>query len=72
MLEVKGIKKKFKRKEVLNDVSFQAKKGEITALLGINGVGKSTLLKIIMGLVRENHGEVLFDGEKELTKLMKK
>ncbi|MDZ5252978.1 ABC transporter ATP-binding protein [Clostridium sp. LIBA-8841] len=72
MLEVKDITKKFRRKEVLNNISFQAKKGEITALLGINGVGKSTLLKIIMGLVKENSGEILFDGEKRSYKTYEK
>ncbi len=72
MLEVRGLKKKFRRKQVLNDVSFRAKKGEITALLGINGVGKSTILKIIMGLVKENQGEVLFDGEKRSYKTYEK
>ena len=72
MLEVKGIKKKFRRKEVLNNVSFYGKKGEITALLGINGVGKSTLLKIIMGLIKEDDGEVLFDGEKRTYKTYEK
>ena len=56
MIEVVGVKKKFRRKKV--------KKGEITALLGLNGVGKSTLLKIIMGLVKQDKGEVLFNGEK--------
>ncbi|WP_300351276.1 ABC transporter ATP-binding protein [Clostridium sp.] len=72
MLEVMGLKKKFRRKQVLNDVSFKAKKGEITALLGINGVGKSTILKIIMGLVKENQGEVLFDGDKRSYKTYEK
>lgn len=72
MLEVRGLKKKFRRKQVLNDVSFKAKKGEITALLGINGVGKSTILKIIMGLIKENQGEVLFDGENRSYKTYEK
>lgn len=72
MLEVRGLKKRFRRRQVLNHVSFEAKKGEITALLGINGVGKSTILKIIMGLVKENQGEVLFDGEKRSYKTYEK
>ncbi|MGG5462662.1 ABC transporter ATP-binding protein [Clostridium sp. B9] len=72
MLQVRGLKKNFRRKQVLNDVSFEAEKGEITALLGINGVGKSTILKIIMGLVKENQGEVLFDGEKRTYKTYEK
>lgn len=48
----------------MENISFNVKKGEITALLGLNGVGKSTLLKIIMGLVKQDEGEVLFNGEK--------
>lgn len=64
MIEVIGVKKKFRRKKVLENITFNVKKGEITALLGLNGVGKSTLLKIIMGLVKQDQGEVLFNGEK--------
>lgn len=64
MIEVVGFKKKFRRKKVLENITFNVKKGEITALLGLNGVGKSTLLKIIMGLVKQDQGEVLFNGEK--------
>lgn len=64
MIEVVGVKKKFRRKKVLDNITFNVKKGEITALLGLNGVGKSTLLKIIMGLVKQDQGEVLFNGEK--------
>ena len=64
MIEVVDVKKKFRRKKVLENITFNVKKGEITALLGLNGVGKSTLLKIIMGLVKQDEGEVLFNGEK--------
>ena len=64
MIEVVGVKKKFRRKKVLENITFNVKKGEITALLGLNGVGKSTLVKIIMGLVKQDQGEVLFNGEK--------
>ncbi|MGV1032183.1 ATP-binding cassette domain-containing protein [Clostridium perfringens] len=64
MIEVVGVKKKFRRKKVLENITFNVKKGEITALLGLNGVGKSTLLNIIMGLVKQDEGEVLFNGEK--------
>ncbi|MDM0976360.1 ABC transporter ATP-binding protein [Clostridium perfringens] len=64
MIEVVGVKKKFRRKKVLENITLNVKKGEITALLGLNGVGKSTLLKIIMGLVKQDEGEVLFNGEK--------
>lgn len=63
MIEVKNLQKKFGFKEVLRDVTFQAKKGEITCLIGINGVGKTTVLNAIMGLT-PFRGEILIDGEK--------
>jgi len=67
MIEVKQIKKSFTHKQVLRDVSFTAKKGEITCLIGVNGVGKTTILNAIMGLTPINSGEILINGSK-LTK----
>jgi ABC-2 type transport system ATP-binding protein len=64
MIEVKDITKNFGRKKVLNGVSFTANKGEITCLIGINGVGKTTILNAIMNLTPTNSGEILIDGEK--------
>lgn len=66
MIEVIDISKSFRRKNVLDGISFKLNKGEITALLGVNGVGKSTTLKIIMGLIKQDKGKVLVEG-KELT-----
>lgn len=63
MIEVKGIEKKYGRKKILKDVSFTANKGEITCLIGINGVGKTTILNAIMALTPINKGEILIDGE---------
>ena len=64
MLEVKNVTKKFGRKNVLDDVSFTANKGEITCLIGINGVGKTTIMKSIMGLTPIDGGEILINGTK--------
>lgn len=64
MIEVKNITKKYGRKKVLDGVSFTANKGEITCLIGINGVGKTTIMKAIMALTPINSGEILIDGEK--------
>ena len=64
MIEVKNVKKKYGRKQVLNGLSFTAEKGEITCLIGINGVGKTTIMKAIMALTPINSGEILIDGEK--------
>jgi len=67
VIEVKNITKKFGRKKVLQGISFTANKGEITCLIGMNGVGKSTILNGIMNLTPMNSGEILIDGKK-LTK----
>ncbi|NBJ68055.1 MULTISPECIES: ABC transporter ATP-binding protein [Clostridia] len=64
MIEVKDITKKFGRKQVLKGVTFTAEKGEITCLIGINGVGKTTILNAIMALTPIKTGEILIDGEK--------
>lgn len=54
--------------DVLRDVTFDVKKAEMIALLGISGAGKTTLLQILGGLDRATAGEVLFDG-RDLSKL---
>ncbi|KAB7667772.1 ABC transporter ATP-binding protein [Bacillus sp. B1-b2] len=64
MIEVKDVTKKFGKKKVLNGVSFTANKGEITCVIGINGVGKTTIMKSIMSLTPINSGEILIDGQK--------
>lgn len=64
MIEVKDLTKKYGRRSVLNSVSFTAEKGQITCLIGINGVGKTTILNGIMNLTPMNSGQILIDGEK--------
>jgi ABC-2 type transport system ATP-binding protein len=64
VIEVKNVTKKFGRKKVLQDVSFTAEKGKITCLIGINGVGKTTIMKAIMALTPIDSGEILIDGER--------
>ena len=60
-LEVKNLYKKYARREVVNDVSFSVKAGEIVGLLGPNGAGKTTCFYITCGLVRSNKGEVILN-----------
>jgi ABC-2 type transport system ATP-binding protein len=64
MISVQNVVKKYKRKTVLDGVSFTANKGEITCLIGINGVGKTTTLKAIMGLTPINSGQILLDNKR--------
>lgn len=62
MIEVNDIKKRYGRKRVLDGITFTAEKGEITCLIGINGSGKTTILKSIMALT-PYRGKILIDGE---------
>lgn len=59
ILELKNINKKIKNKEVLKNVSFQLKKGEIIGLVGGNGAGKTTLMKVILGLTNYQAGSIV-------------
>jgi branched-chain amino acid transport system ATP-binding protein len=62
MLEVAGLHSHYGRAHILADVALRVGKGEVVALLGRNGAGKSTTLKSIMGLVRPSQGTITFDG----------
>jgi len=62
-LSVKGLRAGYGRAQVLFDVSLEAGAGEVVALLGRNGAGKSTTLKAIMGLTQRLTGEIAFNGE---------
>ncbi|MDU3336163.1 ABC transporter ATP-binding protein [Paraclostridium bifermentans] len=64
MIEIKNASKKYKKIKALDNISFEIHEGKITCILGINGVGKSTILKSICGLVKLDRGEILIDGEK--------
>jgi len=68
MLWCRGIDMYYGPVQILFDVDFEVREGEIVALLGTNGAGKSTLLKGISGLVRPRRGTVRFKGE-DVTKL---
>ena len=61
ILEVKNIHKTYARREVVNDVSFAVKAGEIVGLIGPNGAGKTTCFYITCGLVSSNKGEVFLN-----------
>jgi phospholipid/cholesterol/gamma-HCH transport system ATP-binding protein len=62
MIELRRVSKRFIENVVLDDVSLTVHNGETLALLGPSGVGKSVLLKHIIGLIRPDSGDVLVDG----------
>src|SRR5512143_4208752 len=63
LLDVQGLEAGYGKKTVLHGVSFHVNEGEIVALLGHNGAGKSTTLKTILGLLPARAGQVRFGGQ---------
>lgn len=72
MLEAKGVHKRFAEVIALEDVSFTLEKGKILGLLGKNGAGKSTMFRIILGILEADKGQVLVGGKKYSIKDSKK
>jgi urea transport system ATP-binding protein len=62
VLAVTNLNQYYGGSHILRDVSFELPTGKVTALLGRNGVGKTTLLRALMGLVPAKSGKVMFDG----------
>ena len=62
VLEVKNIDKFFGKKQILKDISFDIEEGEILGFVGPNGSGKTTTIKIILGLQQASRGEVFING----------
>lgn len=62
ILEIKNLSKQFTGVKALDEVSFNIKKGEVRALSGENGAGKSTIIKILTGVYSHEEGEIVFDG----------
>ncbi|MBC8245042.1 MAG: LPS export ABC transporter ATP-binding protein [Verrucomicrobia bacterium] len=63
LLEANGLAKEYKKRRVVNGVTITVSPGEVVGLLGPNGAGKTTSFNMIVGLVRPDEGEVLFEGK---------
>jgi ABC-type multidrug transport system ATPase subunit len=63
MLEVKNLSKKFKNIQAVNNLSFTVNQGDVYGFLGQNGAGKSTTLRILLTLIKEDSGEINFFGK---------
>jgi iron(III) transport system ATP-binding protein len=61
-LSIVGLKKSFRKHEVLRNINLQVEKGEFVCFLGASGCGKTTLLRIIAGLERMDEGDIVVDG----------
>lgn len=62
-IEAKNLIKIYGDRSVVNDISFNIKKGEVVCLLGPNGAGKTTTFYMVVGLVKPNGGRILLDGK---------
>lgn len=63
LLEYKNVSKSFGKTEVLHDINFKVPRGKIVGLLGKNGTGKTTIIKLANDLLTPTSGEVLFEGQ---------
>ncbi len=63
MLQVKGVSSGYGPVQVLHDVGFEARAGEVTCIMGRNGAGKTTLIRTIMGLLPLTAGEIRLEGQ---------
>ena len=63
IIEIKGLTKTYSNKKALSNISLNMEKGKVIGILGPNGSGKTTMIKIITGILRESKGEVLIDGK---------
>ena len=64
MLELKNVTVHYGKAIALDDVSLSVDEAEIVTMIGSNGAGKSTTLRVIAGLVRPTNGEVWFEGQR--------
>jgi branched-chain amino acid transport system permease protein len=62
LLEVRGLSRSFGGLRAVQDVSFQARRGEILGIIGPNGAGKTTVFNLLNGFLRPDQGEILLDG----------
>ena len=63
LLTVNHLSAWYSRAKAIFDLSFEVKKGEVVALMGVNGAGKSTTLKAIMNMMDRKEGQVIFNGQ---------
>ncbi|WP_409227017.1 ABC transporter ATP-binding protein [Gudongella sp. SC589] len=63
IVEIKGLNKRYDRKEALRNIDLSIEKGKVVGILGPNGSGKTTLIKLLMGLLHPNTGEIRIDGQ---------
>ena len=69
VIDIKNLTVKYSNKVILDNLTLQFEVGKVYGLLGPNGHGKTTLMKVIAGLVKQNSGDVTIEGLKVSNKL---
>lgn len=64
LLKMENISKSFAQNKVLNNINFDVRAGEVHALMGENGAGKSTAIKILGGIYKPDNGDIYLKGKK--------
>lgn len=72
LIQLNNVSKSYGKKQVLQNINLKISKGKIIGLLGPNGNGKSTIIKLINGLLTPNEGEILINGKKPSKETKKK
>lgn len=63
MIRIKGVDKSFDEFKTLTDLDLNIKKGSIYGLVGVNGAGKTTIIKHLTGILKPDYGQILIDDE---------
>src|SRR5512139_1314913 len=63
LIEFRNVTKRFSERTILNGVNFKVYEGEVTTIIGLSGTGKSVTLKHIIGLLKPDSGEILYQGK---------
>lgn len=66
IIEVKGLVKSFGPRVVLKDINLTIPRGKTTVIIGASGSGKSTVLKMLVGFLKPDRGQILYDGDKDI------
>src|SRR5579862_9862155 len=68
LLGAEGLRKSYRKRPVVNDVSLEVRQGEIVGLLGANGAGKTTIFYMVVGLERPDRGRIFLD-QRDISRL---
>ena len=63
MIEINKLSVELEEKEILHNINLKFHKGKIYGIIGPNGVGKTTFIKTLVGIYKNNKGNILYDGE---------